>query len=68
MSAALMVIPYFEWLSPYLLTEHFRSHHGVFERDVDWPRIGTDLAYVGAYTVAAVAGTLAVFCRKDMTC
>ena len=67
-SAALMVIPYFEWLAPYLLTKHFHSYRAVFERDVDWTSIARHLAYVGAYTAAAVAGTLAVFCRKDMTC
>ncbi|MBP8951874.1 MAG: ABC transporter permease subunit [Armatimonadetes bacterium] len=67
-SGALMAIPYFEWLQPYLLTSHFHSFRHVFVRPVDWPAIWTDLGYVGAYTGVAIAATLAVFCRRDMTC
>ncbi len=67
-SVALQVIPYFEWLSPYLLTTHFHAYGQVFKRTVDWAAVGTDLSYVAAYTGACLAGTLAVFVRRDMTC
>lgn len=67
-SGALMAIPYFDWLQPYLITSHFSAYRHVFVRPVDWPAIWTDLSYIGAYTGVAIAVTLAVFCRKDMTC
>lgn len=67
-SVALQVIPYFEWLSPYLLTTHFHAYREAFKRTIDWAAVGTDLWYVGAYAGASLAGTLAVFVRKDMTC
>ena len=67
-SATLMVIPYFEWLAPYLLTEHFHSYRHVFQKTIEWDKIQTDMWYVAAYTAAAFLGTLAVFCRRDMTC
>ncbi len=67
-SGVLMLIPYFDWLAPYLLTKHFDSFHHVFEKHIAWDKIQVDLTYVGAYTAAALAGTLAVFCRKDVTC
>lgn len=67
-SAALMVIPAFDWLQPYLLTSHFHGFKKVFGSAIDWQIIGIDLYYVVEYTLLAIAGTLMVFCRKDMTC
>ncbi len=67
-SVALMVMPYFEWLSPYLLTSHLHGFKEVFKATVDWRSLGVDLWYVAEYAVIAVAITLLVFCRKDMTC
>lgn len=67
-SATLMVIPYFEWLKPYLLTDHFAAYRHAFERPVAWDELKMDLAWILAYGTAAVVGTLTVFCRRDMTC
>jgi len=67
-SATLMVIPYFEWLKPYLLTSHFTPFKHIFVRSVDWGAVGKDLTYIAAYVVAAAGAALAVFCRKDITC
>ena len=68
LSAALMAIPYFKWLKPYLLTTHFHGFRAVFEKAINWQDIGHHLSYVAAYAAVAVAGTLLVFCRKDVTC
>lgn len=67
-SAALMVIPYFEWLSPYLLTTHFHGYRQAFYREINWPQVWYDLSYVGAYSAAALGLSLVIFCRKDITC
>lgn len=67
-SGALMVIPYFEWLKPYLITNYFRAFKGAFETPIDWSTMGNALRWAGIYTAVAIAATLAVFCRKDVTC
>ena len=67
-SVALMVIPAFEWLQPYLLVSHFHSYRAVFQKIIDWPRIWEDLTWVGIYTTTAIAITALVFARRDMTC
>jgi ABC-2 type transport system permease protein len=67
-SAALMVIPYFEWLSPYLLTSHFGAFRAVFEKAVDWHKIARDMTCVAVYGGGAFLGTLAVFMSRDQTC
>lgn len=67
-SVALMAIPYFEWLQPYLLTSHLGAFRAVFEAAIDWGKVARDLAYTGAYAAAAVLGTLLVFGRRDQTC
>jgi len=67
-SAALTVIPYFDWLAPYLLTKHFSVYGEFFDKTTDWQKVWTDLTYVAAYALAAVVGTTAVFVRRDITC
>jgi ABC-2 type transport system permease protein len=67
-SAALMVIPYFEWLSPYLLTSHFNAFRAVFEKAVNWEKIARDMTCIVIYGAGAIAGTLVVFCNRDQTC
>jgi ABC-2 type transport system permease protein len=67
-SATLQLIPYFEWLKPYLLTTHFHGFSKVFDRTVDWATIQVDLVYVFDYAAAAIAGAIVVFSRKDITC
>lgn len=67
-SATLQLIPYFDWLKPYLLTSHFHGFEKVFDRPVDWATIRVDLVYVFDYAAVAIAGAIAVFSRKDITC
>ena len=67
-SATLQVIPYFEWLKPYLLTTHFHGFNKVFERQVNWADIGVDLVYVLEYAAAAIVAAVVIFSRKDITC
>lgn len=68
LSAVLMVIPFFEWLAPYLLTKHFHCYRQMFANTIDWEATRIDMHYTAIYAIVAVAGALVVFCRKDMTC
>lgn len=67
-SGALMVIPSLDWMKPYLLTDHLDVHNHIIKYPIAWSGVAHELRWVGAYTLAAFAGTLGVFCRKDITC
>jgi len=65
---SLRLIPYFEWLQPYLLTEHISAYRQALSATVNWSQVGTSLVYLGAYVVGPSLIALGVFWRQDVRC
>ncbi len=65
---ALGLIPYFEWLEPYLLTEYISVYHEAFASTIDWAQIAISTKYLAAYIVIPAIAALFIFQRRDMLC
>ncbi len=65
---ALRLMPYFEWLQPYLVTEHISVYREAFAGAIDWVKVGTSLSYLAAYIVLPAILAIIIFQRKDVLC
>jgi len=65
---SLRLIPYFEWLQPYLLTEHFSAYREALSATINWSRIITSLSYLSAYIIGPGLIAMCVFWRQDVRC
>ena len=66
--AVVKQIPYFEWLWPYLLTEHITIYSRAFAAALAWGDIGRSVAYLGGYILIPAGLAAAVFQRRDILC
>ncbi len=66
--AVLKQIPYFEWLWPYLLTEHITVHTRAFASSVAWADIGRSGVYLAGYILIPAGLAAAIFQRRDILC
>jgi ABC-2 type transport system permease protein len=67
-SVALIAIPYFEPIRPYLLTSHLQVCDQAFGKPIDWPLVRWDLLYTAPYALVPAVLTALVLWRKDVTC
>ena len=65
---SLRLIPYFQWLQPYLLTEHIGAYREALSATIDWSKIITSLSYLGAYIAGPGLIAMCVFWRQDVRC
>ncbi|MCK4323512.1 MAG: hypothetical protein KAW89_03210, partial [Armatimonadetes bacterium] len=65
---SLRLIPYFEWLQPYLLTEHIGAYREALSATIDWSEIITSLSYLAAYIAGPGLIAMCVFWRQDVRC
>ncbi len=65
---ALRVMPYFEWLQPYLVTEYISVYREAFAGAIDWAKVGSSLSYLAAYIVLPAILAMIIFQRKDVLC
>ena len=65
---ALRLMPYFEWLQPYLVTEHILVYREAFGGAVDWVAVRSSLSYLAAYIVVPAVLATIIFQRKDVLC
>jgi len=65
---SLRLIPYFQWLQPYLLTEHIWVYREALSATVDWSKIITSLSYLVAYIAGPGLIALCIFWRQDVRC
>ncbi len=63
---SLRLIPYFQWLQPYLLTEHIGAFRAALSPMINWPDIVTSLSYLGAYIAGPGLIAMCVFWRQDV--
>jgi len=65
---SLRLIPYFQWLQPYLLTEHIWAYREALSATIDWSKIITSLSYLTAYIAGPGLIAMCVFWRQDVRC
>ncbi len=65
---SLRLIPYFQWLQPYLLTEHIWAYREALSATIDWSQVGTSLSYLAAYIAGPGLIALGIFWRQDVRC
>ncbi len=65
---ALRLMPYFEWLQPYLVTEYISVYREAFAGAIDWAKVGSSLSYLAAYIVLPAILAMIIFQRKDVLC